>query len=113
MRLAKYQERRKHTRKSCSVAVKGLVWDSAFKALAKNISLGGAFIETPYAFATGDPDLQVFATKEKVFLMFFARPPHHDEPIHVPSNVVWNRPDGFGVEFMDTPDRLEAMIEAL
>ena len=65
------QERREHPRKSCSPTVKVLAWDSAFKAYAKNVSLGGMFIETPYAFSAG----------EKIVLVF--TPPGQDEPIMV------------------------------
>ncbi len=95
------QERREHTRESCCLSVKGLTGDSAFKALAKNISLAGAFIETQ----------NVFAVDEKIVLSFTL--PGQDEPIKIVGKIVWNGPGGFGVQFTDTPKRLVSAIKFL
>ncbi len=101
MQSDKRKERRKHPRKSCCMAVDGFARGSGFAAIAWNISLGGAFIETPYRFT---PD-------EEIFLLFIPRP-YQQDPIKVASNIVWNGQGGFGVAFQDTPDRLATMIES-
>ena len=132
------EEQRRHPRKPCHLAVDGFAGDSTFKAFAKNISLGGAFIETPYAFATRDSGfkalaenislggafigppyafatrdsaLHAFDTNEEIVLLFFVRP-YQEEPIRVVGKIAWNASSGLGVEFRKTPKRLTTTIES-
>ena len=101
MKSLKRKERRKHPRKPCCLVADGLALSSVFKAFSRNISPGGVFIKT----------LRTYAINEDIFLMF-----HVDllqkEPITVAGKIVWNSPDGLGVEFTDVPERLTNMIEA-
>ena len=101
MRPNKTQERREHPRKSCSLAVKGFAGDSAFKALARNASLGGVFIETPNRFPAD----------ETIFLLFNAHP-LYAEPIMVVGRTAWGNSRGVGIEFTDVPLSLTTMIES-
>lgn len=105
------EEQRRHPRKPCHLAVDGFAGDSTFKAFAKNISLGGTFIETPYAFATRDSALHAFDTNEEIVLLFFVRP-YQEEPIRVVGKIAWNASSGLGVEFRKTPKRLTTTIES-
>ncbi len=101
MQSLKRKEQRKDRRKSCCVATDGLASNLAFEAFARNISLGGAFIETS----------QAFAINEDIFLLFNVRP-LQEKPIRVVGKVVWNSPDGVGVEFTDVPEHLINMIKS-
>ncbi len=96
----KHEDQRRHPRKPCSVAVDGLAWDSAFKALARNISLGGVFIETP----------SPFAIDEEIVLIFTL--PDREERIKVVGKIVWNVRGGLGVAFDKAPEPLATMIES-
>ncbi len=92
------EERRKRPRKSCRLAVDGLASNSAFKGFAKNIGLGGVYIETPHAFAV----------TEEVILSFFG-----GEPIRVAGKVAWTASGGVGVAFKNTPQRLASAIKLM
>jgi len=99
--LKKKEERRKHPRKPCFVAVEGATWDSAFEGFIKNISAGGVFFETPNAFAVGE---------EITLTVLF---PGHEKPVKIVGEIVWNAPQGLGVEFKTADERLETAIKAL
>ncbi len=98
MRPTKNQDRRKDPRKPCRLAVSGFDKGSAFKGFAKNISRGGAFIETSHAFAIN----------EDVFLSFF-----DGDKTKVIGKVAWTASDGAGIAFKGTPQRLATEIERL
>jgi Tfp pilus assembly protein PilZ len=97
----KNEERRKHLRKPCFIAVKGATWDSAFDGFIKNIGAGGVFFETPKAFAVG----------EEITLTFLY--PGHEKPVKIVGEIVWNLPEGLAVKFKTADERLEAAIKAL
>lgn len=99
--LNKNEERRKHPRKPCFVAVEGATWDSALDGFIKNISAGGVFFETPKAFAVG----------EEITLTFLY--PGHEKPVKIVGEIVWNAPQGLGVKFKTADERFEAAIKAL
>ena len=99
--LNENEERRKHSRKPCFIAVDGATWDSAFNGFTKNIGAGGVFIETPQAFAVG----------EEITLTFSC--PGHENPVKVVGEIVWNIPQGLAVKFKTADERLEAVIKAL
>jgi Tfp pilus assembly protein PilZ len=100
MESLKHEEQRRHPRKSCGLPVDGLAWNSAFKALARNISIGGVFIETR----------KRFAIDEEIVLIF--KLPEHQERIKVVGKIVWNIPGGLGIAFEKVPDRLATMVES-
>jgi len=99
--LNKNEERRKHSRKPCFIAVEGATWDSAFNGFTKNIGAGGVFIETPQAFTVG----------EEITLTFSY--PGHENPVKIVGEIVWNVPQGLAVKFKTADERLEAVIKAL
>ncbi len=99
--LNKNEERRKHSRKPCFMAVEGATWDSAFNGFTKNIGAGGVFIETPQAFAVG----------EEITLTFSC--PGHENPVKIVGEIVWNIPQGLAVKFKTADERVEAVIKAL
>jgi Tfp pilus assembly protein PilZ len=99
--LNKNEERRKHSRKPCFMAVEGATWDSAFNGYTKNIGAGGVFIETPQAFAVG----------EEITLTFSC--PGHENPVKIVGEIVWNIPQGLAVKFKTAGERVEAVIKAL
>ena len=74
---------------------------SAFQAYARNISLGGAFIETPYALAID----------KRIELIFTI--PDSEERIKVVGKVARNVPSGLGIQFIHAPERLVTAIESL
>ncbi len=78
--------------------MKGFHEGSPFKAVAKNISLGGAFIETPHNLPVN----------ERFVLSFFRL-----KPVRVIGTIIWNAPGGFGVAFKDIPKRLATEIKSL
>ncbi len=98
----KRKERRKHPRKPCCLVADGLTLGSVFKAISKDISLGGVFVITPRSYAVN----------EDIFLKFHVDP-LQKEPITVAGKIVWNSPSGLGVELTDVPERLPNIIEAL
>ncbi len=79
----------------------GLAGASVFTAFARNISLEGAFIETPHAFAVNEEIVLSFAL------------PDQDERIGVLGKVARHVPGGFGITFVGAPERLATMIESL
>ncbi len=101
MRPTKAQERRAHSRKACHLPVSALSWGPIFRAYARNISLGGVFIETPY----------VLAIDKRIDLMFTI--PDHEKVVKVIGKIVQSDPGGLGIQFMDTPERLATTIESL
>ncbi len=98
MQSQKHEERRRYPRKPCHLTVGGFDKDSAFKGVAKNISLGGAFIETTHPFTVN----------KEVFLSFFER-----DPVKVVGKVAWTASDGAGISFKNTPQRLAMAIKFL
>jgi hypothetical protein len=87
--LSNWQKRdqRKHPRTPCSIITEYMVENQIHKDLIKNISLGGAFIESRHTFPV---DLVVSQS------FFF---PNFEIPIRSNSKIVWAHSHGFGVQF--------------
>lgn len=68
----------------------------------RDISTGGAFVETPVALSAGD----------QITLWFSL--PNREEPIMLTGEVVWSPRKGVGVKFISSLDKdLEKMIQSL
>jgi len=81
------KDQRRHPRTPCSIITEYMVDDQVHKDLIKNISLGGAFIESRHATPLNLVISQSF---------FF---PNFEIPIRSNSKIVWTTPNGFGVQF--------------
>ncbi|MDY6988025.1 MAG: PilZ domain-containing protein [Thermodesulfobacteriota bacterium] len=89
----KKQERRKHHRKPCSIAVTFSTKDFLSRDTIRDISPGGAFLETPEPLSVGD----------EITLML--SPPGSGELIDCIGRVAWTPPRGVGIEFTSTPSK--------
>ena len=101
--LRKWQkgERRKHSRKACSIPVTVAAW-RIFEEFIRNISVGGVFSKASAPLPHG----------EQVTLIFSL--PNHNIPIRVTGNVVWTSSEGLGVEFTQPlSDEVKRRIESL
>jgi hypothetical protein len=87
--LSNWQKRdqRSHPRTACSIVTEYMVENQIHKDLIKNISLGGAFIQSQRNFPVDRVISQSF---------FF---PNFEVPIRSNSRIVWTSDIGFGVEF--------------
>jgi hypothetical protein len=81
------KDQRKHPRTPCSIITEYIIEDRVYKDKIKNISLSGAFIQSPNSFPV---DLEISQS------FFF---PNFEIPIQSRSKVVWAGPNGFGVKF--------------
>jgi hypothetical protein len=95
------KDRREHPRIPCSIPVTCETEDRVFEDFVKDISAGGAFVETSAAFSAG----------ESISLIFSS--PNLDEPIKVNGQIVWKARDGIGVKFSTISRELEAIILSL
>ena len=98
-------DRRKHSRRPCSITVNYSTWGDSFKGLVKDINAGGMFIlsiETDMVFSAG----------QEITVNFPTLPDKH-EPIELYGKVAWTMPEGIGVKFKAEDQNLEAMIESL
>ena len=94
-------DRRKHTRKPCSISITYSTSDRVFTDIIKNICPGGVFIETSEVFSIGQQITLMFASGDL------------EEPIEVVGKVVWDGPKGIGVKFAAANKDLEKMIKTL
>ena len=81
-------EKRDYFRKKCSIMVGYLTEDGLKHDFAKNISAGGAFIETQESFELGQKFLMVLQVE------------YDEEPFLVMSEVRWISNEGVGVRFL-------------
>ena len=81
------RDQRRHPRTPCSIITQYMVGDQAHKDIIRNISLGGAFIESGHLFPTNLEISQSF---------FF---PNFEIPIRSKSKIIWTGSNGFGVQF--------------
>ncbi|MDY6837916.1 MAG: PilZ domain-containing protein [Thermodesulfobacteriota bacterium] len=95
------RDRRRHPRRPCSIPVTCTTEDRVIQDFVKNISAGGAFIETAVAFSPG----------ERITLMFSSA--EQEEPIKISGGIVWRAPEGIGVKFTTASKELEAVILSL
>jgi Tfp pilus assembly protein PilZ len=95
-------ERRKHARKPCSMRVTVTTPDLFSTDTIRDISTGGAFVETPVSLSPGD----------QITLWFSL--PDRQEAIMITGEVVWSPRKGVGVKFISPLGKdLEQMIESL
>jgi Tfp pilus assembly protein PilZ len=96
------RERRRNPRKACSVRVTVTTPDLFSSDTVRDISTGGAFVETPVSLSPG----------EEITLWFSL--PDRKEPVLVTGQVVWTPRKGIGVKFVSPLGKdLEEMIESL
>jgi hypothetical protein len=81
------KDQRRHPRTPCSIITEYMVAEQVHRDLIKNISLGGAFIES-----RTDIPLNLVVSQSFFF-------PNFEIPIRSNSKVVWTAPHGFGVRF--------------
>jgi len=81
------REQREEQRTECSILTEYIVHNRPHRARIRNISLGGAFIES-------QDSLRV---NQEISQSFFV--PNFEIPIRTKSRIVWTGPDGFGVQF--------------
>lgn len=81
------RDQRRHPRTPCSIITEYMVGDQAHKDIIRNISLGGAFIESGH----------LFPVNLKISQSFFF--PNFEIPIRSKSKIIWTGSNGFGVQF--------------
>ena len=95
-------ERREYPRKPCSMHVTYTTQDLLASDTIRNISIGGAFIETSAPLSVGDQITVWFSL------------PARQEPILITGEIAWTPSRGIGVKFISPlSEDLEEMIEAL
>jgi len=93
-------ERRRDPRRPCFIPVTYKTSNRVFADYVRNISMGGAFIETAEACMPG----------EDVAMMFSF--PHRDMPIRTKGTVMWKGPQGVGVQFTTPCHELQKMVDS-
>jgi len=97
----KADDRRKHPRKPCSIPATAAI-TRCFTGYIRDMSGGGAFLETTAAFEPGEHVTLTFAS------------PNENKPIRVTGRVVRRTSQGIGVQFTMPPTKeLQATIEFL
>ncbi len=96
------RERRNDIRKRCSLSVRYATDEQAFTDFARDISVGGAFIETTSSLLT---------VGEQIRLIF--TPPNQQKSVRVKGEVMWIRLSGAGVRFTEPSQCLRKMIASL
>jgi len=87
------RDQRLHPRIPCSIATEYHAFNHVHKGRIKNISLGGAYIDST----------QKFPLNLKIDQSFFF--PNFEIPIQFKSQIVWAGPSGFGVQFEGRRER--------
>jgi hypothetical protein len=95
------RERRKDPRHACSIPVLCAADDRVFEDLIRDISAGGAFVETAESFLPGDDITLTFSSSDL------------EKPIKIRGKVVWRTAQGIGVQFKTPSKDLQAMIWSL
>jgi hypothetical protein len=95
------RERRRDLRYRCSIPVTCATEDRVFEDLVRDISAGGAFVETSEAFSPGQHITMTFSS------------PDLEQPIKITGEVMWRTAQGIGVKFKTASKDLEAMISSL
>ena len=94
-------ESRDYFRKKCSIMVGYLTEDGLKHDFAKNISAGGAFIETQEPFSAGQKFLMIIQAE------------YHEEPLLLMSEVRWISHEGIGVRFLMENEEQEERLRWL
>ena len=84
------KDQRRHPRISCSIITEYHALNHVHKDTIKNISLGGAYIDSK----------QHFPVNLEINQSFFF--PNFEIPIQLKSQIIWTGPDGFGVQFEES-----------
>ncbi|MBN1843618.1 MAG: PilZ domain-containing protein [Deltaproteobacteria bacterium] len=92
---------RKHPRKDCHMAVDYTAGDRTFKDFIRNLSAGGAFIETRTPFSIGQEMTLTFSHA------------NNSKPIKITGEIVWTGTLGIGVKFKTPNQDLELLIKSL
>ena len=96
-----YYDRRKRLRKAHSIQVAYSTQDRTFKDFVRNISIDGAFVQTPMRVPVG----------EQISLSFPI--PNNGGYFRLNGEMVWSSARGGGVKFTSTSMRLKEMIQSL
>jgi len=97
-----HTDRRQAPRKPCSLTVHYAIEDQVLTEIIKNISPGGAFIETFAPLRVG----------QEVTMTIW--PFNEELPIESGGEIVWTGSKGVGVKFTSPPSKqLKALIESL
>ncbi|MDM8551267.1 PilZ domain-containing protein [Desulfobacterales bacterium HSG2] len=83
----KNEEKRKHSRKPCSIIVDYATQDRSFRDYIRDISKGGVFIETTNFFSAGQEFIMTFSI------------PNQEKPFRFVGEVVRINERGVGVKF--------------
>ena len=86
----KKRDQRRHPRIFCSIITEYRALDHVYKDTIKNISLGGAYIDSK----------QHFPVNLEINQSFFF--PNFEIPIQLKSQIIWTGLDGFGVQFEES-----------
>jgi hypothetical protein len=81
------RDQRRHSRIPCSIITEYRALNQVYKDTIKNISLGGAYIESTHYFPL---NLEI---DQSFFL------PNFETRIQSKSQIIWTDPNGFGVQF--------------
>jgi hypothetical protein len=95
------KDRREHPRIPCAIPVTCEIEDHVFEDFVKDISAGGAFVETSAAFSPGESISLTFSSSKL------------ESPMKITGQIVWKARDGIGVKFSAPNKDLEAVILSL
>jgi len=84
------KHKRAHPRTPCLLIVDYVTRGSAYRDFIKDISAGGAFIESSRPFPIGPEITLVFSSQV------------HQKPVRIIGEIAWTGPHGIGVRF-NTP----------
>ena len=96
-----HYDRRKRLRKAYSMQVAYATQDRTFTDFIRNISIDGAFVQTPIPVPVG----------QQISLSFPI--PNDEGYFRLSGEMVWSCPIGGGVRFTSTSMRLKEMIQSL
>lgn len=97
----RHQDRRKHSRKACSLAAYFATWEGSFQSFVRNISHGGMFIQTRRVLPAGQQ-----------ITVSLPPPANRKEMIEVTGEIVWSVPEGLGIKFTSVSKDLQEIIES-
>ena len=93
-------DRRKHPRQPCFIPVTCSTSGGVYTNFIRNISAGGAFVETSAPCVPG----------EYLTMMFWF--PNQEEPVKTAGEIMWRAAEGVGVKFTTVNKDLERMVES-
>ena len=93
-------EKRKHYRKACDKTTFFATRKKLYEGFVKNISLGGAYIQSADSFTPGEV-LTLAVPCESNTDGSKLKEPFKDEDIKMKGKVIWNNTEGFGMAFLE------------